>query len=59
MILAKYKPKLDAKAKAQLQQLESYFSDSKNACKRIRNKFSHHHDYGEILKILNEKLKKD
>jgi len=54
IIIAKYKPKLDSIAKSAFEKLECYFSDENNACERIRNKFSHHHDYGEICKIIRK-----
>ena len=54
IIIAKYKPKLDATGKSSLKKLEKYFSNPNNSCKRIRNQFSHHHDYGEIRKILRK-----
>jgi hypothetical protein len=54
IIRAKYKPKLDEIAQEALKKLERYFNNSNNACERIRNKFSHHHDYGEILKMLKK-----
>jgi len=53
-IIAKYKSKLDSIAKLAFDKLQKYFSDKNNACQRIRNKFSHHHDYGEIIKILSK-----
>lgn len=59
MIIAKYKPKLDNVAKSSLRKLEDYFSNPKNSCERVRNKFSHHHDYGEILRILRNWPEKD
>lgn len=54
IIMAKYKPNLDTVSKSSLRRLENYFSDPQNSCERIRNKFSYHHDYGEILKILRK-----
>lgn len=57
--IAKYKPKLPPIAKSAFEKLKQYFSDKNNACERIRNKFSHHHDYGEILKIIRKWPKGD
>lgn len=53
-IITKYRARLDSTAKSSFEKLENYFSDRNNACERIRNKFSHHHDYGEILKIIKK-----
>lgn len=54
IIIAKYKSKIDQIAKDAFGKLENYFVDKNNACKRIRNKFSHHHDYDEIVKMLKK-----
>ncbi len=59
IIIAKYKPKLDNIGKSSFDKLENYFSNKNNACERIRNKFSHHHDYGEVLKIFRKWPKND
>ena len=59
IIIAKYRARLDSSAKLAFEKLENYFSDRNNACKRIRNKFSHHHDYGEVLKIIKKWPKDD
>lgn len=54
IIIAKYKNKLDGVTQAAFDKLQKYFSDTNNSCERIRNRFSHHHDYKEIIKILNK-----
>ena len=59
IIIAKYKNKLDTVAETAFNKLQEYFSDKNNSCERIRNKFSHHHDYREIVKIFNKWPKND
>lgn len=59
IIIAKYKNKLDVVTRVAFDKLQEYFSDTNNSCERIRNKFSHHHDYGEVIKILNKWPKDD
>jgi hypothetical protein len=58
MLIAKYKAQLDPIAKEALEKLQKYFS-GKNSCERIRNNFSHHYNFGEILKMYRTWPKND
>ena len=53
-VRAKYRPTLEQIGLTAYDRLESYFAVKGNLCERVRNKLSHHHDYGEIRNTLRQ-----
>ena len=53
-VRVKYRPMLDQTSLTAYERLESYFSAGDNLCCRVRNNLSHHHNYGEIRKVLRQ-----